>query len=62
VPSAFLLVCVHALLNVVWFSAMVLLFARLLRAARSGRFQRWLKGVTGVVFVAFGAKLAAMNP
>jgi len=62
VPSAFLLVCVHALLNVVWFSAMVLLFARLLRAARSGRFQRWLKGVTGVVFVAFGAKLAALNP
>jgi threonine/homoserine/homoserine lactone efflux protein len=62
VPSAFLLVCVHALLNVVWFSAMVLLFARLLRAARSGRFRRWLKGVTGVVFVAFGAKLAAMNP
>lgn len=62
VASAFLLVCVHALINAVWFSAMILLFARLMRAARSGRFQRWLKAVTGVVFVAFGAKLAALNP
>ncbi|MGD1877453.1 MAG: LysE family translocator [Kiloniellaceae bacterium] len=62
VPAAFLLVCVHALINAVWFSAIILLFARLMRAARSGRFQRWLKGVTGVVFVAFGAKLAALNP
>jgi threonine/homoserine/homoserine lactone efflux protein len=41
---------------------MILLFARLTRAARSGRFQRWLKAVTGVVFVAFGARLAALNP
>jgi threonine/homoserine/homoserine lactone efflux protein len=62
VTSAFLLVCVHALINAVWFTAMILLFARLTRAARSGRFQRWLKAVTGVVFVAFGARLAALNP
>lgn len=62
VSAAFLLVCVHALLNAVWFTAMILLFARLMRAARSGRFQRWLKAVTGAVFVAFGAKLAALNP
>jgi threonine/homoserine/homoserine lactone efflux protein len=53
---------VHALLNVVWFSVMIVLFARVMRAARSGRFQRWLKAVTGIVFVAFGAKLAALNP
>jgi len=62
VASAFLLVCVHALINAVWFTAMILLFARLTQAARSGRFQRWLKAVTGVVFVAFGARLAALNP
>lgn len=62
VSSAFLLVSVHALLNALWFTAMILLFARLVGAARSGRFQRWLKGVTGVVFVAFGARLAALNP
>jgi threonine/homoserine/homoserine lactone efflux protein len=62
VSAAFLLVCVHALLNAVWFTAMILLFHRLMRAARSGRFQRGLKAVTGAVFVAFGAKLAALNP
>lgn len=62
VRGAFVLVTVHALLNVVWFAAMVLLFARLMRAARSGRFQRWLKATTGVIFVGFGAKLAALNP
>lgn len=60
--GAFVLVTVHALLNVVWFAAMVLLFARLTRAARSGRFQRWLKAMTGVIFVGFGAKLAALTP
>jgi threonine/homoserine/homoserine lactone efflux protein len=62
VGAAFLLVCVHALLNAIWFSALILLFSRLTHAARSGSFQRWLKGVTGVVFMAFGAKLAALNP
>jgi threonine/homoserine/homoserine lactone efflux protein len=62
VLTAFVLVCVHALINVVWFSVMIVLFARVMRAARSGRFQRWLKAVTGIVFVAFGAKLAALNP
>ena len=62
VASAFLLVCVHAMLNALWFGAMILLFARLVGAARSGRFQRWLKAVTGVVFLAFGARLAAFNP
>jgi threonine/homoserine/homoserine lactone efflux protein len=44
VQAAFLMVCVHALLNAVWFGAMILVFERLTRAARSGRFQRWLKG------------------
>jgi threonine/homoserine/homoserine lactone efflux protein len=62
VSAAVLLVSVHALLNALWFTAVILLFARLAGAARSGRFQRWLKGVTGVVFVAFGARLAALNP
>lgn len=62
VQSAFVLVCLHAALNALWFSAMILLFARLTRAARSGRFQRWLNGVTGTVFLLFGVKLAALNP
>lgn len=59
IASAFLLVFVHSAINVIWFGAMVLLFSRLTGLARSNRIQRWLKGVTGVVFIGFGAKLAS---
>lgn len=59
--AAFTLVTVHAAINALWFAAMVLLFAQLTQAARSGRFQRWLKGVTGAVFVGFGVKLATLR-
>jgi threonine/homoserine/homoserine lactone efflux protein len=62
VGAAFMLVCVHALINAVWFTAMVLLLARLTGAVRNGRFQRWLKAVTGSVFIAFGIKLATFRP
>lgn len=62
-PAAgFLLVSVHAVLNAIWFGAMVMLLAKLTNAARNVKFQRWLRGVTGVVFIAFGAKLAAIRP
>ncbi|MEM9030194.1 MAG: LysE family translocator [Pseudomonadota bacterium] len=60
--SALLLVCVHAAINAIWFGLMVVLFSRLAAAARGGQFQRWLKGVTGVVFIAFGLKLATIRP
>lgn len=60
--SSFLLVSIHSLLNAVWFGAMVLLFSRLTAATQSGSFQRWLKGVTGVVFIGFGIKLASFRP
>ena len=59
--TSFLLVFIHSMLNLAWFSAMVLLFARLAGAARNSTFQRWLKGVTGVVFISFGAKLATLR-
>lgn len=59
--SAFLLVAVHAMLNMAWFGPMVLLFERLSKVARSGRMQRWLKGLTGLVFVGFGIKLATLR-
>ncbi|MGE0845236.1 MAG: LysE family translocator [Flavobacteriaceae bacterium] len=59
---AFALVAVHAAINICWFSAMILLFSRLTRAARSGAFRRWLKGVTGVVFIGFGIRLATYRP
>ena len=60
--SSFLLVFIHSMINAVWFGAMVLLFSRLTAVARNGNFQRWLKGVTGVVFVGFGLKLASYKP
>ena len=59
--SAFLLVFLHSAINAIWFAAMVLLFARLTAAASSTTFQRWLKGVTGAVFIGFGAKLATVR-
>jgi threonine/homoserine/homoserine lactone efflux protein len=60
--SAFLLVFLHSMINLVWFGAMVLLFSRLTKVARHARFERWLKGVTGVVFIGFGYKLATYRP
>lgn len=59
--SAFVLVSVHAALNVIWFGSMVLLFARLAGAARNPTFQRWLKGVTGAAFIGLGARMATLR-
>lgn len=56
--SAYILVLLHTLINVAWFGTMVILFSRLVRFTNRGSFQRWLKGVTGVVFIGFGVKLA----
>ncbi|MEL7115076.1 MAG: LysE family translocator [Pseudomonadota bacterium] len=60
--SAFLLVALHSMINAIWFIAMVLLLARLTAFARSGPVQRWLKAITGAVFVGFGIKLAQVRP
>lgn len=60
--ASFTLVAIHSLINAVWFGAMVLLMARLTSLAQNSQFQRWLKGITGVVFVGFGAKLATYRP
>ena len=60
--SAFLLVFLHSMINLVWFGAMVMLFSKLTGFTRNGRFQRWLKGFTGAVFIGFGLKLATYRP
>jgi threonine/homoserine/homoserine lactone efflux protein len=60
--AAYLLVVVHACLNMAWFGPMVLLFERLSGAVRSGRVQRAVKALTGMVFVGFGIKLATLRP
>lgn len=61
IGQAFVLVTTHASLNVIWFASMVMLFARLAKAARNQRFQRWLKATTGVVFIGFGARMATLQ-
>ena len=60
--SSFTLVFIHSVINGVWFGAMVMLFSTLTAVAKRGSFQRWLKGVTGVVFIGFGVKLASFKP
>jgi threonine/homoserine/homoserine lactone efflux protein len=40
---------------------MVLLMAHLSKFARKGNIQRWIKGITGAIFVGFGVKLATLR-
>lgn len=56
--ASFTLVAIHSLIAALWFGTLVLVMSRLTAISQSGRFQRWLKSVTGVVFIGFGAKLA----
>ncbi len=58
---AFLLVFIHSVINVFWFSSMVILFSRLTAMIKSGLFQRLLKTVTGAVFIGFGIKLMTLE-
>jgi threonine/homoserine/homoserine lactone efflux protein len=60
--AAMSLVVVHSTINALWFGAMILLLSRVSSAARNPAFQRWLKGVTGLVFMGFGLKLATLRP
>ncbi|WP_018016487.1 LysE family translocator [Teredinibacter turnerae] len=59
--NAYALVTAHAVVNFVWFSAMVLMLSRIKSATNNVRFRRWLSSITGVVFVGFGARLALMK-
>lgn len=56
--SAYSLVTAHSLVNVLWFSAMVFTLSRIKSATNNPTFKVWLNSITGVVFIAFGAKLA----
>lgn len=58
---AFLLVTIHSVMNVFWFSSMVILFSRLSSFAKRGLFQRALKSVTGIVFIGFGVRLISLE-
>lgn len=58
----FILVALHSLINLVWYTSMVLLLDRVTQFARSGPAQRWIKTITGFVFIGFGLKLASLRP
>ncbi|MEM0912935.1 MAG: LysE family translocator [Pseudomonadota bacterium] len=59
--SAYTLVTAHSVVNFIWFSFMVLALSRVSVAANSARFKAWVNSITGVVFIAFGAKLALLR-
>lgn len=59
---AFLLVVIHSMLNIVWFSSLVFLFSSLKTLSGRASVQRWLKAATGAVFIGFGLKLATLRP
>ncbi len=56
-----ILVSIHALMNMIWFGGMVVLFARLSIVSKKYIFQKLLKGATGLVFIGFGAKLLTLQ-
>jgi threonine/homoserine/homoserine lactone efflux protein len=59
--SAYALVTAHSILNIIWFSIMVLALALVKSAANSPKFKTWLNSITGIVFIGYGAKLALMR-
>ena len=61
VLSAYALVTAHSIVNLLWFSTMVIMLSHVKTATNNLRFKKWLNSITGVVFIGFGAKLALMK-
>lgn len=59
--SAYALVTAHSIVNLIWFSIIVLALSRVKKAANNAKFKAWLNSITGVVFIGFGAKLALLR-
>ena len=59
--DVYALVTLHALTNFFWFSAMILAFSHFKTTKASIQFKKWIKLLTGVVFVGFGSKMALME-
>lgn len=62
IAYGFLLVTIHSVMNMLWFTGMVVMLSKLAGFAKNQLAQRLLKSVTGLVFIGFGAKLAALEP
>jgi len=59
--NAYALISAHSVVNSVWFSVMVFMLSRIKNTTNNARFKKWLNSITGVVFIAFGSKLALMK-
>jgi len=57
-PFIFLLAALHALMGIVWFAALILLTRPIAGVLKRPGVVRKLDRLTGIVFVAFGARLA----
>lgn len=62
VVTAYQLVFVHSVINMIWFGMLVMVLSRLGGAGGNDHMQRRLKAVAGVVFIGFGLKLALYQP
>lgn len=61
VAYGFFLVTIHSVMNMFWFSGMVIMLSKLAGFAKNQVMQRLLKGLTGLVFIGFGLKLATLE-
>jgi threonine/homoserine/homoserine lactone efflux protein len=59
--SAYTLVTAHAIVNFLWFSMMIVMLSKVKDVTNEAKFKVWLNSITGVVFIAFGSKLALMK-
>nr|WP_321460063.1 LysE family translocator [uncultured Vibrio sp.] len=59
--SAYALVTAHSMVNFVWFAIMVMVLSKVKKVTNSAKFKTWLNSITGLVFIAFGLKLALMK-
>ncbi|MBU2899212.1 LysE family translocator [Vibrio hepatarius] len=59
--GAYTLVTAHSIVNLLWFSLMVVMLSKFKRATNSSTFKVWLNSITGVVFIVFGSKLALIK-
>ncbi|MEZ9232975.1 LysE family translocator [Vibrio amylolyticus] len=59
--NAYALVTAHAVVNFLWFSMMIVMLSKIKSATNNGKFKAWLNSITGIVFIAFGSKLALMK-
>lgn len=61
IGAALLLVMLHVTIAIVWFTALILLLSRVASWSSNPIVSRWIKGVTGSVFVLFGLQLSRFN-